>query len=66
MTNAIEQVKVGTKIISNKMVMIVTGENEKMFFGYFLYKGKNAGECTIHKSIFNNPHYKDGIQIIND
>lgn len=56
----------GTKIISHNMEMVVTGETEKRYIGYILYKSENVGECSIEKSMFKNPHYMEGIEIVND
>lgn len=61
----ISEIKVGTMLEAKKMVMVVTGENEKRFLGYTLYKGKNVGECAICKDMFVNPHYMYDIKIIN-
>jgi hypothetical protein len=54
----------GTKIECNKMIMVVTGENEKSFLGYYEYKGKIAGQCSIAKDMFINPHYMNNIKIL--
>jgi len=55
----------GTKIESNKLVMVVTGETEKAFLGYHEYKGKVVGQCSIAKDMFTNPHYMNNITITN-
>jgi len=55
----------GTRIESNKMVMVVTGENEKSFLGFHEYKGVIVGQCSIAKDMFKNPHYANNISIIN-
>jgi len=55
----------GTKLVSHKMVMVVTGETKTRFTGYYEYKGTNAGECSMHKDMFFNPHYMNNIKIIN-
>ena len=55
----------GTKIESNKMVMVVTGENATAFLGYHEYKGKIVGQCSIAKDMFTNPHYMNNIILIN-
>ena len=54
----------GTKIESNKMLMVITGETEKAFLGYHEYKGKAVGQCSILKEMFSNPHYMNNIKII--
>ena len=54
----------GTKIESNKLVMVVTGETEKAFLGYNEYKGKVVGQCSIAKDMFTNPHYMNNIKIL--
>ena len=59
-------IKKGTKIESNKLVMIVTGENEKAFLGYHEYKGEIVGQCSIAKDMFTNPHYMNNINITNN
>lgn len=59
-----QEIKNGTKIIANGLVMIVTGENEKSYIGYNEYKGKNVGACLLYKDMFTNPHYMNSIQII--
>ena len=56
----------GTKIESNKLVMVVTGETEKAFLGYHEYKGKVVGQCSIAKDMFTNPHYMNNIKITNE
>ena len=56
----------GTKIESNKMVMVVTGETEKAFIGYYDYKGKAVGQCSMLKEVLNNPHFMERITIINE
>ena len=53
----------GTKIESNKLVMVVTGETETAFLGYHEYKGKVVGQCSIAKDMFTNPHYMNNIII---
>ena len=60
------QIKKGTKIEANKMIMVVTGETEKAFLGYHEYKGKLVGQCSIAKDMFTNNHYMKNIKIIND
>ncbi len=55
----------GTKILSNNLVMVVTGENEKAYLGYHEYKGNIVGQCSIAKDMFTNPHYMSNIQILN-
>ena len=59
------QITKGTKIESNNMVMVVTGENEKAYLGYIEYKGNAVGQCSLLKQMFTNPHYMNGIKIIN-
>ena len=59
------QITKGTKIESNNMVMVVTGENEKAYLGYIEYKGNAVGQCSLLKEMFTNPHYMNGIKIIN-
>lgn len=53
-----------TKIESNKMIMVVTGETEKSFLGYYEYKGKMVGHCSMLKDMFTNPHYMNNIKIV--
>ena len=65
MANA-QKVTKGTRIESNKMVMIVTGETETAFLGYHEYKGKIVGQISIAKDMFTNPHYMNGITIYNN
>lgn len=55
----------GTKIESNNMTMVVTGENEKAYLGYIEYKGNAVGQCSLLKEMFTNPHYMNGIKILN-
>ena len=55
----------GTKIECNKLVMVITGETEKAFLGYYQYKGKLAGQCSILKEMFTSPYYMKGIKFIN-
>ena len=64
MSAQISQIKKGTKIISNKLVMVITGETEKAFLGYHEYKGKIVGQCSISKDMFSNPHYMGNIEIL--
>ena len=60
------KIKKGTKIESNKLVMVVTGETETAFLGYHEYKGKIVGQCSIAKDMFTNPHYVNNFKIINE
>ena len=60
-----QKITKGTKIESNKMIMVVTGESEKAFLGFIEYKGKAVGQCSILKEMFNNPHYMNTIKITN-
>jgi hypothetical protein len=63
MTNL--NIKKGTKIESNKIIMVVTGENEKAYLGYISYKDKAVGQCSMLKEMFTNPHYCNNIKILN-
>jgi len=54
----------GTKIESNKMLMVVTGETEKAFLGYYEYKGKMAGQCSLLKEVITNIHFENRIKIV--
>ena len=56
----------GTRIESNKLVMVVTGETDTAFIGYHEYKGKIVGQCSIAKDMFTNPHYMNNIKITNE
>lgn len=60
----IDNIKTGTRLLANGLVMVITGESDKAFMGYYQYKGKAVGQCSILKEMFTNPHYKDGIQIL--
>mgnify|MGYP000916723465 FL=1 len=60
------KIRKGTKIESNNLVMVVTGETEKAFLGYHEYKGKVVGQCSIAKDMFTNPHYMNNIKVINE
>ncbi len=60
-----ESIIKGSKIKSNNMVMVVTGITETAFLGYFEYKGRSVGQCSILKEMFSNPHYMNGITIEN-
>lgn len=66
-SNKIANLKIskGTKLVSHKMVMVVTGETETSFTGYYEYKGTIVGQCSICKDMFFNPHYMNDIKIIN-
>lgn len=59
------KIKKGTKIESKKMIMVVTGENETSYLGYIEYNGKPVGQCSMLKSMFENPHFKKDIKILN-
>ena len=59
-------IKIGTKIESNKMVMVVTGETSTSFLGFHQYNGKLVGQCSIAKDMFTNPHYMNNIKIVNE
>jgi hypothetical protein len=59
-------IKKGTRIEAKKMIMVVTGENEKAFLGYYEYKGNPVGQCSILKDMFSNPHFMNGITIISE
>lgn len=61
----VSKIKVGTKIEANKQVMVITSETSKYFKGYIEYKGKKH-EVFLSKSTLTNPHYKDGITIIDE
>ena len=58
------QIKIGTRIVANKLTMIVTGETQKYFKGYHEHNGKK-NDCTIYKETFSNPHYMNNIKILN-
>jgi len=55
------KLKKGDKIESKKMTMVVTGETHKSYLGYYEYKGKPIGQCSILKETLNNPHYRKNI-----
>jgi len=54
----------GTRIESNKMVMVVTGKSETAFLGYISYKGKAVGQCSLNFEMFTNPHYSKNIKVL--
>lgn len=54
----------GSRIESNKMIMVVTGETEKSFLGYYEYKGKMVGQCSMLKDTLVNPHFKNSIKVL--
>lgn len=52
-----KDIKKGDRIEANKLIMVVTGETETAFLGYLEYKGKPAGQCSLAKDMFTNPHF---------
>ena len=67
MANAIDinTIKIGTKIISNNMIMVVTGKTKTDFVGYIERNGEkiSGDDVRIQFSTFTNPHYQSGIRI---
>jgi hypothetical protein len=61
--NIENEITIGTRLLSNKMVMVVTGETVTDFVGYSEYKGENKGQCRLQKKNLVNPHLS-GVQII--
>jgi len=59
-----KDIKIGTRLESHKMIMVVTGESEKYFIGYLDFAGRNAGECLLAKDTLTNPHYNKNLKII--
>lgn len=55
----------GTKIEANKLIMVVTGETETSFLGYYEYKGNPVAQCSMLKSMIDHPHYSQNIKILN-
>lgn len=49
----------GDKIEANKMVMVITGETDKAYLGFYEYKGKPVGQCSLLKEMLENPHFKN-------
>lgn len=47
----------GDKIEANKMVMVITGESKDSYLGFYEYKGKPVGQCSILKEQLENPHF---------
>lgn len=60
-----QEIKIGSKIESNKMIMVITGENKTSFLGYHEYKGRAVGQCSILKETITNPHYMNNIKVLN-
>lgn len=53
--------KKGDKIESKKMIMVITGETQTSYLGYYEYKERPIGQCSILKDTLNNPHYRKNI-----
>lgn len=49
----------GDKIEANKMIMVITGESETAYLGFYEYKGKPVGQCSLLKEMLENPHFKN-------
>lgn len=49
----------GDKIEANKMIMVITGESKDSYLGFYEYKGKPVGQCSLLKEMLDNPHYKN-------
>lgn len=60
----ISDVKIGTKLKSYEMVMVVTGKNLTSFLGYISYNNKAVGQCSLDFSMFENSHYNNNIKIL--
>lgn len=49
----------GDRIEANKMVMVITGESKDSYLGFYEYKGKPVGQCSILKEQLANPHFSN-------
>jgi len=56
--------KVGDKIESHKMVMVITEETDKAFIGYHEYKGEKGSKLVLTKETLVNPHYCKHIKLL--
>lgn len=56
----------GAVLEANKMIMVVTGETETAYLGYYEYKGKPVGQCSLEKSAFDNMHLAKRIKVISN
>ena len=56
------KLKKGDKIEVNKMIMVITGQTEKAYVGFYEYKGKPIGQCSILKEMLIHPYFKNNIK----
>lgn len=56
----------GAKLEANKMIMVITCETESAYLGYYEYKGRAVGQCSLEKSAFENMHIAKRITIISN
>jgi hypothetical protein len=52
----------GDKIEANKMIMVITGERDDCYHGYYEYNGKAVGQCSISKELLSNPHFAQRVK----
>lgn len=58
------EITIGTRLLSNNMVMVVTGETVDEFVGYCEHNGENKGQCRLKKKNLVNPNLS-GVSIVN-
>jgi hypothetical protein len=58
------ELKKGARLEANKMIMVITGESKTAYLGYYEYKGKPAGQCSLLKSVFENAHLSKSLVVI--
>jgi hypothetical protein len=56
----------GAVLEANKMIMVITGESKTAYQGYYEYKGKPVGQCSLAKDAFDNMHISKSIKIISN
>ena len=52
----------GDKIEANKMIMVITGERDDCYHGYYEYNGRAVGQCSISKEVLSNPHFAQRVK----
>jgi hypothetical protein len=58
------KLKKGDRVEAKKMIMVITGESEKAYLGYFEYKGRAVGQCSLEKALLDNPHFENNYTIL--
>tara|TARA_B110000438_G_C15577138_1_gene547948 strand:- start:38 stop:232 length:195 start_codon:yes stop_codon:yes gene_type:complete len=56
MKATLNNIKIGTKVLTGKNIITIVEDSKKYFKGYFIYKGIKRN-VLLNKKNFSNPHY---------